>query len=97
MADPPRENSSSSSSTRLYVGNLPPDATAEALRAMFAAHGAVADVHVLIDRYSGRPRGFAFVTMASPEEAAEAAARMHGHLFEGRPLRVHAGEPRRSP
>jgi cold-inducible RNA-binding protein len=78
--------------TRLYVGNLSHDATAETLRAAFGLYGDVVDVHVLIDRYSGRPRGFAFVTMASREQAEQAMARMNGTMFEGRPLRVSEAE-----
>lgn len=73
---------------RLYVGNIPPDSSAEVLRAMFSEFGEVQDVQVVVDRYSGRPRGFAFVTMTSPEEAAKAAAKVNGMLLGGRPMRV---------
>jgi RNA recognition motif-containing protein len=75
-------------SARLYVGNIPHEASAESLRALFSEFGEVADVQVVVDRYSGRPRGFAFVTMARPEDAARAAARVNGTLFGGRPVRV---------
>jgi RNA recognition motif-containing protein len=73
---------------RLYVGNIPPDSSVEALRAMFSEYGEVKDVQIVIDRYSGRPRGFAFVTMTTPEEAARAAAKVNGTLLGGRPVRV---------
>jgi len=73
---------------RLYVGNIPLDSSAEALRAMFSEFGEVKDVQVVVYRYSGRPRGFAFVTMTRPEEAARAAAKVNGMLFGGRPVRV---------
>jgi RNA recognition motif-containing protein len=76
-------------STRLFVGNLSADATAETVRAAFAGHGDVRDVHLVIDRYTGRPRGFGFVTMASPAQAAEAAASLNGLLVDGRPMRVN--------
>jgi RNA recognition motif-containing protein len=77
------------SSSRLYVGNLSYEANDESLRSAFAAFGHVVDVHVVVDRYSGRPRGFAFVTMESSEQAADAVAHMNGALFEGRPLKVN--------
>jgi RNA recognition motif-containing protein len=76
-------------STRLYVGNLSYDTTEASLREAFSRLGDVVDVHVVIDRYSGRPRGFAFVTMATPEQAADAASRLNGAMFEGRPLKVN--------
>ncbi len=73
---------------RLYVGNLSFNATAEDVRAAFEAHGAVSDVHVVMDRDTGRSRGFAFVTMATDAEAATAIQRMDGTQLEGRSLRV---------
>jgi RNA recognition motif-containing protein len=80
---------------RLFVGNLPYDASEDALRSAFAEHGQVTSVHVVHDRYTGRSRGFAFVTMASPEQAAQAAQRMNGTMVSGRPLRVNEAEPSR--
>ena len=73
---------------RLYVGNLAEDVSADALRRRFAQHGAVADVHMAIDRSSGRSRGYAFVTMASGEDARVAIDRLDGAMFEHRALRV---------
>jgi cold-inducible RNA-binding protein len=81
---------------RLYVGNLSHDATAEELRATFAQFGEVTDVQLVIDRYSGRPRGFAFITMATAQQAAQAAAKMNGVTIDGRPLRVNEAESLRS-
>jgi len=81
-------------SNRLYVGNLSYDSTSESLRAAFASFGEVADVHVVTDRDSGRSRGFAFVTMGSPQEAADAIAQMNGALLDGRALRVNEAEER---
>jgi cold-inducible RNA-binding protein len=83
------------------VGNLPKDANEEALRLLFAEHGQVAEVHVVVDRYTGRSRGFAFVTMASEEQARLAAAKMSGTTLGGHVLKVneapslHADAPRR--
>lgn len=75
--------------TRLYVGNLPDDASIDALRKRFAEYGAVANVHLAMDRSSGRPRGYAFVTMTSSAEARSAIAQLNGAMFEDRPLRVN--------
>ena len=86
-----------SMSTRLYVGNLSYNATADTLRAAFSEFGDVADVQLVIDRYSGRARGFAFVTMATAEQAALAASKMNGATIDGRPVRVNEAEPRRGP
>ena len=77
--------------SRLYVGNIAHDTSAETLRALFSQFGEVTDVQVVVDRYSGRPRGFAFVTMAKSEEAAKAVAKGDGTLLGGRPLRVTDG------
>ena len=88
---------SCSMSTRLYVGNLSYSATADTLREAFSEFGDVADVQLVIDRYSGRARGFAFVTMATAEQAALAASKMNGATIDGRPVRVNEAEPRRGP
>jgi RNA recognition motif-containing protein len=81
-------------SSRLYVGNLSHDSTAEMLRAAFSEFGDVTDVQVVVDRYSGRARGFAFITMATQEQAARAAAKMNGTMLDGRPVRVNEADPR---
>jgi len=83
-------------SARLFVGNLPVDATPETLRAVFSAHGDVQDVHLVVDRYTGRPRGFGFVTMASADQAARAAESVNGVLVYGKPLRVNGMAARRA-
>ena len=74
---------------RLYVGNLSSDATADALKAVFSEHGDVSDVHIVCHRDTGRPRGFAFVTMGTAEQASTAATKMNGAVILGRPLRVN--------
>lgn len=81
-------------STRLYVGNLSFNTTSDAIREAFARFGEVTDVHVVMDRDSGRPRGFAFVTMGSPAEATQAIKEMDGKSLDGRALRVNEAEER---
>jgi len=80
---------------RLFVGNLSLDTTPESLRETFAHFGDVTDVHVIVDRYSGRPRGFAFVTMASSEQAVSAMQKLNGSMLDGRPMRVNEAEAAR--
>lgn len=79
---------------RLYVGNLPFSATADGVREAFEAHGAVTDVHIAVDRETGRARGFAFVTMGTNEEAEKAIQKMNGFRFDGRELRVNEAQER---
>ena len=79
---------------RLYVGNLSYQSNSDSIRAAFAEHGEVTDVHVVTDRDSGQPRGFAFVTMGSAAEAATAIAKMNGAMLDGRALRVNEAEER---
>jgi cold-inducible RNA-binding protein len=79
---------------RLYVGNLSYDVTTEALHAAFAECGNVTETHVVTDRETRRPRGFAFVTMTTEAEANHAIAQLNNAMFEGRPLRVNIAEER---
>jgi RNA recognition motif-containing protein len=81
---------------RLYVGNLSFNATSESVREAFTACGEVTDVHVVMDRETGRSRGFAFVTMATDQQAASAIQSMNGALVDGRPLRVNEAEARQA-
>lgn len=80
--------------TRLYVGNLSFNTNAEGVRTAFQEFGTVSDVHLVSDRETGRSRGFAFVTMGSPEEAQKAIEGMDGRTLDGRPLRVNEAEQR---
>ena len=80
--------------TRLYVGNLSFNTNAEGVRTAFQEFGTVSDVHLVTDRETGRSRGFAFVTMGTPEEAQKAIEGMDGHTVDGRPLRVNEAEQR---
>ncbi len=79
---------------RLYVGNLSFSTTTETVREAFAAFDEVTDVHMVMDRETGRPRGFAFVTMGTPAGAQKAIAGMNGAVVDGRPLRVNEAEER---
>ena len=81
---------------RLYVGNLNFQTNAETIRTAFGAMGEVTDVHVVTDRETGQPRGFAFVTMGSAQEAAKAISEMNGAMLEGRMLRVNEAEERQN-
>jgi RNA recognition motif-containing protein len=79
---------------RLYVGNLSYDSTSEALRQSFSECGEVTDAHVVMDRESGRSRGFGFVTMGSDGEAQKAIEKMNGAIIDGRSVRVNEAEER---
>jgi RNA recognition motif-containing protein len=80
--------------TRLYVGNLSFNTTADGVRTAFAQFGTVSDVHLVTDRETGRTRGFGFVTMGTADEAAKAIQGMDGQILDGRPLRVNEAEER---
>jgi cold-inducible RNA-binding protein len=81
--------------TKLYVGNLSYTTNEETLRAVFGGGGRqVRNVSIIIDRETGRSRGFGFVQMASPEEAQAAMAALDGFEVEGRPLRVKEARER---
>ncbi|NBB78760.1 MAG: RNA-binding protein [Verrucomicrobia bacterium] len=78
----------------MYVGNLSYDATDSDLRELFEAHGTVSDVFIVKDRESGRPRGFAFVSMGTPEEMNAAIEGLNGEEFLGRALTINEARPR---
>ena len=82
------------SNNRLYVGNLSFHTTEESLQAAFAQCGTVAETKVVLDRETGRSRGFGFVTMGSADEATKAIAQMNGADLDGRALRVNEAEER---
>jgi RNA recognition motif-containing protein len=83
-----------SENSKLYVGNLPFASTAQDLEALFGEIGTVSVVEIIFDKFTGRSRGFAFVTMASGEEAQKAVEKFHGHQIEGRALAVNIARPR---
>ena len=81
-------------SRKLFVGNLSFNTTDNDLQDAFAAHGTVVEANLMMDRVSGRSRGFGFVTMGSPEEAQKAISAMHGTQMDGRALTVNIARPR---
>ena len=80
--------------TKMYVGNLSYDATDSEIRELFEAHGTVTDVFIVKDRESGRPRGFAFVSMETVEEMNAAIEGLNGVEFSGRALTINEARPR---
>jgi RNA recognition motif-containing protein len=80
--------------TKLFVGGLSWDTTTEDLRTAFAKFGAVSDVAVVLDRATGRSRGFGFVTFEAANDAMEAIKAMNGAELDGRTLKVNAAEAR---
>ena len=80
--------------SKLYVGNLPFASTAQDLEALFGQVGTVNVVEIIFDKFTGRSRGFAFVTMANGDEAQKAVEQFHGHEVEGRALSVNIARPR---
>jgi RNA recognition motif-containing protein len=74
---------------KLYVGNISFDTTEARLREVFSAHGEVEDTAVVMDRDTGRPRGFGFVTMRDDNAARAAIAAMNGKELDGRTLNVN--------
>ena len=80
--------------TNLFVGNLSFNVTKDQLQDMFAPHGAVTEVDVIMDKFSGRPRGFAFVTMDTKEGAEAAIKAINGTTVDGRALTVNEARPR---
>ena len=82
-------------SARLFVDNLPPGTTEEALRALFAQGGrSVESVSIMTDRQSGESHGYAFVEMSSSTQAGEAVHELNGHSLHGTPLHVSVARPR---
>jgi RNA recognition motif-containing protein len=81
-------------STKLFVGNLSFNTTENDLQDAFAAHGTVVEANLMMDRMSGRPRGFGFVTMSTPEEAEKAIQALNGSTIDGRALTVNIARPR---
>ena len=81
-------------STKLFVGNLSFNTTENDLQDLFAAHGPVTSVDLIMDKFSGRPRGFAFVTMETKEGADAAIQALQGKNVGGRDLTVNEARPR---
>jgi cold-inducible RNA-binding protein len=83
-----------SQNNKLFVGNLSFNTTENDLQDAFAAHGTVVEANLMMDRVSGRPRGFGFITMSSEEEAQTAISALHGSTLDGRPLTVNVAKAR---
>ena len=81
-------------SNKLFVGNLSFNTTETDLQDAFAAHGTVLEAKMMMDRESGRPRGFGFVTMGTPDEAQAAISALNGKDMDGRALTVNEAKPR---
>lgn len=81
-------------SNKLFVGNLSFNTSENDLQDAFAAHGTVLETNLMTDRVSGRPRGFGFVTMSTPEEAQTAIDALNGQQIDGRALTVNVAKPR---
>ena len=83
-----------SDNSKLYVGNLPFATTAQDLEALFSQVGTVSVVEIIFDKFTGRSRGFAFITMGTGDEAQKGVEKFHGHEVEGRALSVNIARPR---
>src|SRR5436309_13978919 len=82
--------------TKLYVGNLSFNTTENELQELFSQAGAVQEVMLMQDKFTGKSRGFAFVTMSSDQEAQNAISQFNGKTIEGRALTVNEARPRES-
>jgi cold-inducible RNA-binding protein len=79
---------------KLYVGNLSYSTTQESLATAFSDHGSVDEVAIVMDRETGRPRGFAFVTMNNEQEARAAIEGVNGREIDGRTVTVNEARPK---
>jgi RNA recognition motif-containing protein len=79
----------------IYAGNLPYSMTEAELQDLFTQYGEVASVKIIMDRDTGRSKGFGFVTMPNQEEAEEAVKALDGSSIQGRNMRVNEARPRR--
>jgi len=79
---------------KLYVGNLPFSATEDEIRSLFENFGGAVDLHIPLDRETGRPRGFAFVTLSSREHGEAAIGSLDGKDMDGRALRISEAQER---
>ena len=80
--------------TKLYVGNLPFNTTENELQELFSQAGTVQEVMLMQDKFTGKSRGFAFVTMGSDQDAQNAVSQINGKQLEGRALTVNEARPR---
>ena len=78
----------------IYVGNMSFDVTEEALKAAFAEFGEITEIRLIMDKFTGKSKGFGFVEMPSKEEAEKAIEEMNGKDFNGRALSVNEAKPK---
>jgi RNA recognition motif-containing protein len=78
---------------KLYVGNLSYNTTEDTLRTLFAEFGEITSINVITDRYSGQPKGFAFVEMASNEAAQKSITALNGKMVDDREIKVDKAKP----
>ena len=83
-----------SNNNKLFVGNISFDTTENDLQDAFAAHGTVIEANLMMDRATGKPRGFGFVTMSTDAEAQAALTALNGKSVGGRALTVNVARPR---
>jgi RNA recognition motif-containing protein len=94
LSDSTRGKQDTRVSKKIYIGNLPFSSTETDLQDLFGRHGTVESVNVIMDRETGRPRGFAFVEMESASAAADAIRALDGSELGGRNLRVNEAQDR---
>jgi RNA recognition motif-containing protein len=80
--------------TRLFVGNLSYNTTEDDLRSLFAEAGNITSINLMLDKFTGKSRGFAFIEMSTPEEANKAIELFHGKDLQDRALTVNIARPR---
>src|SRR5580765_725655 len=81
-------------SAKLFVGNLSFNITENDLQDAFAAHGTVLETNLMMDRATGRPRGFGFITMSSADEAQKAVEALNGSMLDNRNITVNEARPK---
>jgi RNA recognition motif-containing protein len=79
----------------IYVGQLPYNVNEGALRELFSAYGTIASINLIMDRYSGRPKGFGFVDMPDNSEADQAIKGLNRSMFKGREIKVNQVQPQK--
>ncbi len=83
-------------STKIYVGNLPFSVDDNGLKDAFSSYGEISEAVVIKDKYSGRSKGFGFVTFADEESAKKAVSEMNGKELDGREIKVSEARPMES-
>lgn len=91
--DEPAKKSSGTSGSKIYVGNLPFSVDGDELRKLFSSYGEISEVSVISDKFSGRSKGFGFVTFADSGDAQKAISEMNEKDVQGRPLKVSEAKP----